>query len=101
MDLLPNIKPGIKLPKSNNQWKVADDYFVGSMRISGIDNTDMELMIETINSNVYTYFQENYGLLDDSSLSLIMKSKSALKIKYAAKCLRSKLQLPNQANQNF
>ena len=25
-DLLPNIKPGIKLPKSDDQWKLANDY---------------------------------------------------------------------------
>ena len=83
------------------------------MPISDIDNTDVELTIETMISNVYTYFRENCGLLDDSSLSLIMKykdmskstPKSSLKnlevsnaplneIKYVANCLRSKLQ-PN------
>ena len=112
-DSLPTIKPGVKLPKSDDQWKLANDYFAASMPISDLDKTDVELTIETMNSNVYTYFRENCGLLDDSSLSLIMKykdmSKSVLKsslktlkvsnaplseIKYVAKCLRSKLQ-PN------
>ena len=81
------------------------------MPISDIDKTNVDLIIETMNSAIYTYFRENYGLFDDSSSTLITMyknmSKSALKsnlkslkmsnarlteIKYVAKCLRSKLQ---------
>ena len=82
-DLLPNIKLGAKLSKSDDQWKLTNDYFAASMPISNTDSTDVELTIETMNSNVYSYFLEDFRLLDDSSLSLIMKykdmSKSALK----------------------
>ena len=81
------------------------------MPISDIDKINVELIIETINSAIYTYFRENYGLLDNSSSILITNnkhmSKSALKsslksltmsnapfadIKYVAKCLRFTLQ---------
>ena len=72
-DSLPNIKPDVKLPKSDDQWKLATDYFAASLPISDLDKTDVELTIETMNSNVYAYFWENCGLLDDSSLSMIMK----------------------------
>ena len=110
-DSLPNIKAGVKLPKSDDQWKLANAYFAASMPISDIDKTNVELIIETMNSAIYSYFRENCGLLDDSSSTLITKykdiSKSALKssieslkmsnallaeIKYVAKYLRFKLQ---------
>ena len=74
-DSLPNITPDIKVPKSDDQQKLANDYFAAPMPIPDGDKSDMELTIETMNSNVYTYFWENCGLLDDSSLSLIMKYK--------------------------
>ena len=44
-DSLPNVKPGIKLPKSNDQWKLANDYFAASMPISDPEKTDVELTI--------------------------------------------------------
>ena len=80
------------------------------MLISDIDKTNLELIIETINSAIYTHFRENCGLLENSSSTLIAKYKnmsisaleSSLKtlemskaplteIKYIAKCLRSRL----------
>ena len=47
-DSLPNIKPGVKLPKGDDQWKLANDYFAASMPISDFDKTDVELTIETM-----------------------------------------------------
>ena len=70
-----NIKPAVKLRKSDDKWKLANDYFAASMPISDLDKTDVELKIETMNSNVHTYFRDNCGLLDDSSSSLIVKYK--------------------------
>ena len=78
-DSLPNLKPGLKLPKSDDQWKLANAYFAASMPISDIDETNVELIIETMNSTMYTYFRKNCRLLDDSSSTLITKYKDISK----------------------
>ena len=78
-DSLPNLKPGLQLPKSDDQWKLANAYFAASMPISDIDETNVELIIETMNSTMYTYFRKNCRLLDDSSSTLITKYKDISK----------------------
>ena len=49
-----------------------------------LDKTGVEVTTETMYSIAYTYFLENCGLLDDSSLSMIMKCKTCHQCKNLA-----------------
>ena len=110
-DSMPTIKPGIKLPKSDDQWKTTNAYFAASLPISEIDHSNISVQIAAMNSTIYNYFHDNFGTLEDTiTLGLFAKyndmSKKELKsnlhqlktsranpleIKYVAKLLRSKL----------
>ena len=75
---MPNIKTGVKLPKSNDQWKLANAYFAPSMPISDIDKTNVELITETMNSNTYIYLFP--GKLWTVSKSGLISSLKTLKM---------------------
>ena len=110
-DLLPCIKPGIRLPKSDLDWKLANNYFVAALSTSGISSSDINNTLQTMNSVIYEYFRENFGILKDANtLHLVdnykdcsnnlLKSKlkslkkmnaDLVEIKYVAKLLRTKL----------
>ena len=105
---IPNIKPGAKLPKSDNDWKLANNFFASSMPISNIEGPDV---VSSMNSIIYHYFFVNYGSLDNSdpsnfvakfadySTTMIKSTQKKLKnlmsdlleIKYLARTLRLKL----------
>ena len=109
--MLPSIKPGIKLPKCELYWELANTYFVSALRISGINNSNINDTLHALNSVIYEYLCKNYGTLEDMSTSHFVDeykscSNSSLKskltslkkmnadlieIKYVAKFLRTKL----------
>ena len=49
-DLLPSIKPGIRLPKTDLDWTLANAYFVAELPISGINNSDINNTLQAMNS---------------------------------------------------
>ena len=78
-DALPDIKPGTKLPKA-----VISGNWPATMPVSPIDKSNIKLVAERMNSIIYDYFRDNYGLLDDSRSVVFGKYmdmyKSALKL---------------------
>ena len=108
---IPSIKPGIRLPHSDQDWKIANDYFVAAMPISEVNNKPINIVLSQMNSIIYEYFFNTFGPMENShsshfvdkykdySKSLLKSTLKVLKssngdlneIKYVAKCLRVKL----------
>ena len=85
-DLMPTITRGIKLPRSDDQWKTTNDYFAAALPISKIDHRNISTQIAAMNSTIYNYFRDNFGIIEDTStLGLFAKysdmSKKELKSK--------------------
>ena len=108
---LPTIKPGIKLPKSDYDWKLANDFFTASLPVSEVEGSDINTVVSSMNSTIYDYFHENFGALENtdsshfvdkykdcsiamlkSTLKTLKRSKSDLtEIKYVARTIRLRL----------
>ena len=56
-------KPGVYLPKTSNQWAIANDFFKSTfVNIDfNLDNTDIGAILRLLNNSIYNYFNENYG----------------------------------------
>ena len=108
-------KPGIILPKTSEQWNLANDYFKSvvihldfpSVSIDSIDES-----VRLINITIYSYFKDHYGIVKNHiekeivqkyntysvhSLRKVLKhlkSNAAplAEIQYVSQLLRSKLQ---------
>ena len=78
-DSLPSVKPGIKLPKSDLDWQLANSYFAAALPISGIDKSIINDTLSAMNSVIYAYFRDNFGTLEDTNTShLVDKYKDYL-----------------------
>ena len=58
---LPNIKVGVKLPRSDAQWGLADTFFRSCLPVSDVNNENVNECIELFNSTIYSYFRDTYG----------------------------------------
>ena len=57
-------------------WKLVNTYFVAALPNSGINNSNINDTMYTINLTIYEYFRENFGTLRDvNTLHLIDKCK--------------------------
>ena len=59
-DEFPFLKEGVKLPKSPEDWNLADLYFHSELSSISIKNNLNEAM-SLMNSILYNYFHDNYG----------------------------------------
>ena len=57
---LPNIKLGIKLPKSESQWDEANAYFKATLPVHEINSNNVNECVSKINNTIYDYFQKTY-----------------------------------------
>ena len=62
---IPDVKPGVKLPKSDDQWEDANLLFMVSLPISGLHSLSIDDSIDLMNSTIYKYFHENFGYSED------------------------------------
>ena len=110
-NILPVIKPGIKLPKSDEHWKTANLHFINSLPISDLKSSCINTSIITMNETIYDYFYDNFGHSEDFVTDQIIEKymdslkrslKTALKylkqsqvpileIRYVARLLRQKI----------
>ena len=60
-----NIKRGIKLPKSDEQWSTANLYLLTALPISEINSSKLNESIQILNATIYSYFQENFEYSDE------------------------------------
>ena len=108
---MPNIKRGIKLPKSDEQWSTANLYFLNPLPISGINSSNLNESIQILNATIYSYFEENFGYSDEvyqeelirkykdipkrslkSNLTYLKETQaSPYEIKYVSHLLRNKV----------
>ena len=58
---LPNIKLGIKLPKSESQWDEANGYFKATLPVHEINSNNVNACVSKMNNTIYDYFQKAYG----------------------------------------
>ena len=75
-DDFPFLKEGVKLPKSPEDWKLANQYFHSELSSINIKNNLNEAM-SLMNSIVYNYFRDNYGYKNT-----ISEEEIALKERY-------------------
>ena len=66
---IPTIKPDIKLPKSDYDWKLADDFFTTSLPVSEVVGSDINTIVSSLNSTIYDYFHKNFGSLENTHSS--------------------------------
>ena len=115
LDENPNVKAGIKLPKTVEDWELANTYFQSKLNSIDVSNTGTTYALDQLNSIAYEYFKKTYGLangedqvsreIKDTYKNLSKKDlKKELKklknqhpqvpetIRYVAKLLRGKLQ---------
>ena len=108
---LPDVKAGVKLPKTDNHWNIANSYFKSTLPVSSIDIEDLNATIKCMNETIYNYFNYNYGAVKTNTYKIYHEkykefNKNKLKhelkklkeseankeeIKFVAKLLRSRL----------
>ncbi len=108
---LPEMKAGIILPRSENQWNEANSFFQTSLPISDINRNNINECAIKLNNTVYDYFASSFGKLkknDNSEFATIYKdfnkkdltkelkqlkhtNDDPVKIRYVSRLLRSKI----------
>ncbi|CAB4003112.1 Hypothetical predicted protein [Paramuricea clavata] len=116
----PDLKKGIKLPKSPLQWSTANDFFKLTFSNLPITPRDLNNNINTMATVVYNYFSENFGYvnnhndvqyqrkyesfstkdLKNSLKKLKLENGDILEIKFVAKKLRNLLNKSNITDPN-
>ena len=88
----PNVKPGIKLPKSDLDWQSANIDFAAAMPISGIDTSNIEDTLNAMYSVIYDYFRDNFGTLEMEKLRIFPLSLAIFRLQHVQ---------PNALKQNY
>ena len=57
-------KLGIKLPKADSGWELANLFFKSELSTSDINRDNLNETISSINSTTYNYFAENYRTVE-------------------------------------
>ena len=99
LNSLPNIKPGIRLPKTDLDWKLANDFFVGALPIADINKKPINAVVSEMNSIIYDYFYRNCGPIENSHSSHFVrkyKDYSKAVLKSSLKALKSSKCDPNE-----
>ena len=83
-------KTGVKLPKSDEQWNLANSYFKAERPAHEIENKSLDDIANQFNIKVYNYMADNYALIDKASdLDNSLKEKYTNYNKHKLKkCLR-------------
>eukprot|EP00112_Aurelia_sp_Birch-Aquarium-sp1_P024109 Seg7463.3 transcript_id=Seg7463.3/GoldUCD/mRNA.D3Y31 product="hypothetical protein" protein_id=Seg7463.3/GoldUCD/D3Y31 len=56
---IPSFKPGIKLPKSDQAWATANDFFRANLPVSDINKENLDDTMRKFNDVVYNYMAES------------------------------------------
>ena len=86
---MPVIKPGIKLPKTDSQWKTANDYFHSMLPMSLIDPSNIGDSIVKMNNILYDYFKNTYGVVETMQQSQWKDKYESMNKKELKLCLRA------------
>ena len=55
------LKPGIKLPKTDTQWIEVEIFFRSELHTGDINDYNLTKTIERMNNIIYNYFAKTYG----------------------------------------
>ena len=114
MEDIATTKPGILLPKTSEQWNLANDYFKSVFNDLHFNSDDIGSIydcVSLINNTIYSYFKDHYGTVrshveqelvqkyNTYSVNALKKALKQLKlgdaplaeIQYVSRLLRSKL----------
>ena len=75
LDVIPDVKQGVKLPTSESQWKSANDFFRAALPLSSINGDSLGNNIKRFDETIYTFFKENYGTVDKTNVDDDLKRK--------------------------
>ena len=90
------IKPGVRLPKSDNEWQIANDYFRAHLGGVKIDSQNIESVVENLNTEIYNYFKSTCGLVRNECHSDLRAKYDCYSVKELKTQLKS-LKLSNAA----
>ena len=91
---VPDLRKGIKLPKSPLQWSSANDFFKLTFSNQPITPHDLNANIKTMVTVIYNYFGEYFGLVDDKNHVEFQRKYESFTAKDLKKVLK-KLKLEN------
>ena len=69
-DHLPELleaKPGVNLPKSTEEWNIANAFFHANLPTDKIAMGNIDVLAKNFSSVVYIYFKENFGVKNNSA----------------------------------
>ena len=82
------LKPGVCLPRSNEEWTVANDYSKYFFTINPMDLSPIDQSIQSMNQAIYNYFRDTCGFVEEVNEELAAKYQD-----HAFKELKKELQL--------
>ena len=118
LDATPDIRPGIKLPRTQSQWTEANLFFLSALRVDELSGENIDTAIKKMYDVIYNYLKDNYGCIDKSDeiiseyrskykdftnnqlknkLKHLKKSNSSIcEIQYVSKLLREKIKTASE-----
>ena len=72
---LPELKPGIKLSKTETGWKEADTYFRSVLHARDINISNLNTSVKNMNNIIYECFAKNFGTIDQKQLEHELNEK--------------------------
>ena len=59
----PDLKPGVKLPQTEPEWVLTEDFLRSHLNIVDIQSDcDLDALITNINDTIYGFLAKDYGL---------------------------------------
>ena len=87
-ETLPDLKRGIKLPKSPLQWSNANDFFHLTLSNCPVTAQEINKSINTMATVIYNYFSENYGFIDVNNNNVFQSKYKSCSVKELKKALK-------------
>ena len=87
---LPEVKAGVKQPKMDKHWHIANSYFKLTLPVSSINIEDLNATIKCMNETIYNYFKDNYGTVETNTYKLYHEKYKEFN-KHKLKCELKKL----------
>ena len=61
----PDLKPGVKLPQTEQEWVFTEDFLRSHLNIADIQSdSDLDALITNMNDTIYGFLAKNYGLVE-------------------------------------
>ena len=87
-----NVKNGVKLPKTSDQWATAESFFKAELPTHEIGKDNLELITQKLSDTIYDYFDREFGSVvntSDTEFKVKYKDFSKYQLRKALKSLKS------------